>query len=262
MPDASVQAIVGDGAFMMTCMEILTAAHNELGVVYFVFNDGELSQIAQAQAIPYNRKTCTTLGKLNLEGVALATGAAYLSMKDNAAIAGVIGKAARSPGRAAGHRRRAHRLLEADGLHDRGREDQFRPFPPQRKTALPDPRRGPPRRRLATPRVQRSATPWKPRAGEGRVRPPSWLTTPAIGRDALVGQPQALGRRAGLPEHVDRDAAARIPIAADAQPAGRDLAYEPPADPTVQSSWKRRGCGRSARYSFSDLIRRSQSPGT
>ena len=48
-PDRSVQAIVGDGAFMMTCMEILTATSNNLGVVYYVFNDGELAQIAQAQ---------------------------------------------------------------------------------------------------------------------------------------------------------------------------------------------------------------------
>jgi acetolactate synthase I/II/III large subunit len=92
-PDRSVQAIVGDGAFMMTCMEILTAASNDLGVVYYVFNDGELAQIGQAQAIPYGRKPCTQIGKLNIEGVALATGAAFLPMNDNAAIAGVIAEA-------------------------------------------------------------------------------------------------------------------------------------------------------------------------
>ena len=93
LPERTVQAIVGDGAFMMTCMEILTAASNNLGVVYYVFNDGELAQIGQAQAIPYNRKPCTQIGKLNIEGVALATGAAYLPMNDNAGIAEVIAKA-------------------------------------------------------------------------------------------------------------------------------------------------------------------------
>src|SRR5215470_6694359 len=92
-PDRTVQAIVGDGAFMMTCMEILTASSNNLGIVYYVFNDGELAQIAQAQAIPYGRKPCTTIGKLNIEGVALATGAAYLAMNDNESIGGVIAKA-------------------------------------------------------------------------------------------------------------------------------------------------------------------------
>ena len=60
-----------------------------------------------------------------------------------------------------------------------------------------------------------SAKPEKPRAR---------LTAPAIGRHALIGQPQPLGRRAGLPEHVDRKSAARITIAADAQPLWRKRA--------------------------------------
>src|SRR6202012_1573294 len=92
-PDRTVQAIVGDGAFMMTCMEILTASSNNLGIVYYVFNDGELAQIAQAQSIPYGRKPATQIGKLNIEGVALATGASYLPMNDNDTITGVIAKA-------------------------------------------------------------------------------------------------------------------------------------------------------------------------
>jgi acetolactate synthase I/II/III large subunit len=92
-PDRDVQAIVGDGAFMMTCMEILTAASNNLGIIYYVFNDGELAQIAQAQAIPYGRKPATTIGKLNLEGVALATGAAFVAMNDDSEIADAIARA-------------------------------------------------------------------------------------------------------------------------------------------------------------------------
>ncbi|GLQ05581.1 thiamine pyrophosphate-binding protein [Sneathiella chinensis] len=79
-PDRTVAAIVGDGAFTMTCMEILTASRNNLGVVFYVFNDGELSQISQAQSIPYNRKPCTVLGGLDVSGVAQATGAEYLSL--------------------------------------------------------------------------------------------------------------------------------------------------------------------------------------
>ncbi|MEP3247456.1 MAG: thiamine pyrophosphate-binding protein [Sneathiella sp.] len=79
-PEAEVVAIVGDGAFTMTCMEILTASRNGVGAVFYVFNDGELSQISQAQAIPYNRKPCTVLGGLELSGVALATGAHFLTM--------------------------------------------------------------------------------------------------------------------------------------------------------------------------------------
>lgn len=94
-PQREVFAIVGDGAFMMTCMEILTATKEGLGIVYFVFHDGELSQIAQAQEIPYNRKPCAVLGSVNLEGVATATGAAYLRMENDAAIAGTVTEARR-----------------------------------------------------------------------------------------------------------------------------------------------------------------------
>lgn len=85
-PDQAVAAVVGDGAFMMTCMEIVTATTLGLGVVFFVFNDGELSQISQGQEIPYNRKTCTVLGKVDYEGVAKATGAGFVRIGDNASI--------------------------------------------------------------------------------------------------------------------------------------------------------------------------------
>lgn len=79
-----VIGIVGDGAFLMTALEILTAAADDLGVVYFVFSDGELSQIAQAQEIPYNRKTCTTLPILKYAPFAESVGAAYVKMASNA----------------------------------------------------------------------------------------------------------------------------------------------------------------------------------
>ena len=39
-----------------------------------------------------------------------------------------------------------------------------------------------------------------------------------IGADALIGRPDAGGKLSRLPEHVDRHAAARMEIAADAQP--------------------------------------------
>jgi len=94
-PASEVFAIVGDGCFMMSCMEIVTATVRSLGIVWYVFNDGALSQIAQAQQMPYNRKPCTALGGLNVDGVALATGAAYVSMESEARIAPAIDEARR-----------------------------------------------------------------------------------------------------------------------------------------------------------------------
>jgi acetolactate synthase-1/2/3 large subunit len=86
-PERQVVGIVGDGAFLMTGLEILTATTEKTGVAYFVFFDGELSQISQGQEIPYNRKTCTVLGKISLEGVAMATGAAYVQIGKNDGLA-------------------------------------------------------------------------------------------------------------------------------------------------------------------------------
>jgi len=92
-PEKQVVGIIGDGAFLMTCMETLTAASQELGVVFFVFSDGELSQISQAQEIPYNRKTCTVLHDVKLMGIALATGCEFIAIDDNASCAVAINRA-------------------------------------------------------------------------------------------------------------------------------------------------------------------------
>jgi acetolactate synthase-1/2/3 large subunit len=92
-PDRQVAGVVGDGAFLMTGLEIVTAAHYGLGVPFFVFHDGELGQIAQFQQTPLNRKTCSVLGKFNFEGVAIATGAEFLSMENDAQIEPVIAQA-------------------------------------------------------------------------------------------------------------------------------------------------------------------------
>jgi acetolactate synthase-1/2/3 large subunit len=98
-PDLPVVGIVGDGAFRMTAMELATATAQELGLVVFVFNDGELAQIAQAQEIPYNRKTCTVLGPLDIAGVAQATGAKFLRIAGDGDIDGVIREALDSAAR-------------------------------------------------------------------------------------------------------------------------------------------------------------------
>ncbi len=89
-PAKQVVAIVGDGGFMMTGMELITATTNGLPIIVFVFHDGELGQISQFQSIPLNRKTCTKIGKLNVEGIAIATGAHFISMDNDSQIESVI----------------------------------------------------------------------------------------------------------------------------------------------------------------------------
>src|SRR6185437_8636269 len=88
---------------------------------------------------------------------------------------------------------------------------------------------GPPRRRSPSP-----PHPGPLPKGRGNKASPAATASdsspPAIGCHALIGQPQALGWRAGLIEHVDRHAAARIPVAADAQPVGCDRLDHAPRD--------------------------------
>jgi len=83
LPNQQVVGIVGDGAFLMTGLESVTAVSNNIGAVWFVFNDGELAQIAQAQAMPYQRTACTDVGKLNYEAFAAATGVEYVAIKND-----------------------------------------------------------------------------------------------------------------------------------------------------------------------------------
>ena len=92
-PDQTVVAIVGDGAFLMTGMELLTATTLGLGVIVFVFHDGELGQISQFQKIPLNRKTATVIGQVKMEGVAIATGARFLRLDNDTQIESVIDEA-------------------------------------------------------------------------------------------------------------------------------------------------------------------------
>jgi len=93
VPQRQVVGIVGDGAFLMTGMETVTAARSGLGIAWFVFNDGELSQIAQAQELPYQRKTCTAVGQLDYRAMAAATGCDYALADNNATIEPAIEQA-------------------------------------------------------------------------------------------------------------------------------------------------------------------------
>ena len=93
LPGRTVVGIVGDGALRMTGLEALTAAARGLGIAWFVFNDGELAQIAQAQEIPLNRKTCTVLGAFDLAAFATAVGAEYVALADGAAAGAAIERA-------------------------------------------------------------------------------------------------------------------------------------------------------------------------
>ncbi len=92
-PSNQVIGIVGDGGFLMTGMETLTATSYKKGIVYFVFHDGELGQISQFQKIPLKRKVASVIGNVNIKGIADACGATYFCMANDAEIEIVMQKA-------------------------------------------------------------------------------------------------------------------------------------------------------------------------
>lgn len=85
-----VVGIVGDGAFMMTGLELVTAFTHKLGLIIFVFHDGELGQISQFQEIPMNRKTASIIGQINVKGVADAVHAKYIQLLNDVDINGAL----------------------------------------------------------------------------------------------------------------------------------------------------------------------------
>ncbi|HKD14401.1 MAG TPA: thiamine pyrophosphate-dependent enzyme, partial [Candidatus Angelobacter sp.] len=59
------------------------------------------SQISQGQEIPYNRKSCTTLGEVHFQGIAEAVGARYVTINSNSEIGNGIRQALTASGRPA-----------------------------------------------------------------------------------------------------------------------------------------------------------------
>jgi acetolactate synthase-1/2/3 large subunit len=89
-PEKDVVALAGDGALLMTGLELITASSRGIAPLVLVLRDGELGQIAQFQRIPLNRKTCTVLASYRVEDYARLVGARYLSIAVDADVDGVL----------------------------------------------------------------------------------------------------------------------------------------------------------------------------
>lgn len=80
-PERKVVAIVGDGGFAMSGMELRTAVREGLALTVIVFNDGELGLIRQQQHREWGRSVGTRLGALDCQALATAAGARHVALR-------------------------------------------------------------------------------------------------------------------------------------------------------------------------------------
>lgn len=79
-PQMPVVALPGDGAFLMTGLELLSSKALGKTPMVFLLNDGKLSQIEQFQKGSVVHTTLTQLPKYSLKGIADAIGVEYLKI--------------------------------------------------------------------------------------------------------------------------------------------------------------------------------------
>jgi acetolactate synthase-1/2/3 large subunit len=79
-PGRQVVTITGDGCFLMTAMELCTAAREGLPVKFFVLDDQAFHYMQVLQRQAYRRTTATVLARLDYACLAKGLGLAYLEI--------------------------------------------------------------------------------------------------------------------------------------------------------------------------------------
>ena len=92
-PARDVVALPGDGALLMTGLELMTAASYGAGVVVCVLRDGELAQIAQFQRTALGEAQNSVLPPFSVESLAAAVGAEYVACGQDAHVAAALDRA-------------------------------------------------------------------------------------------------------------------------------------------------------------------------
>ena len=92
-PNRPVVSLAGDGAFLMTGLELLTAAQLHLPVMVLVLRDHELAQIAQFQQLALGRKSCSQLPDYDLAAICRGVGVEHIILRRNSEVESVLGQA-------------------------------------------------------------------------------------------------------------------------------------------------------------------------
>jgi acetolactate synthase-1/2/3 large subunit len=89
-PERDVVTLAGDGAFLMTGLEALTAATYGAAPLICVLRDGKHGLIAEFQKIPLNRQTCSVLPDYSLQSIAEGVGCRYFRVIRDSELDSVI----------------------------------------------------------------------------------------------------------------------------------------------------------------------------
>ena len=84
-PDRPVVALLGDGGFAMSGLELLTAVRERVPMTAIVFNDGRYGLIHKQQMGAHGRSHGTELHNPEIESLARSLGAAYVRLSDRTA---------------------------------------------------------------------------------------------------------------------------------------------------------------------------------
>jgi acetolactate synthase-1/2/3 large subunit len=81
-PGRQVLTLTGDGCFLMSAMEISTAARAHLPVKFFVFDDQAYHYMQRLQRPAYLRTTATILARLDYQALAQGWGVHYQEIRN------------------------------------------------------------------------------------------------------------------------------------------------------------------------------------
>ena len=97
-PDRMVVSITGDGCFLMSAIEMSTAARAGIPVKFFVFDDGAYHYMQMLQEPVYRRTTATEIARIDYGAFAQAVGLTFNPIYSNAEIDAGIQRALCTPG--------------------------------------------------------------------------------------------------------------------------------------------------------------------
>lgn len=97
-PDRQVVSITGDGCFLMSAMELSTAARACLPVKFFVLDDGTYHYMQMLQEPVYRRTTATEIARIDYGAFARGVGLGYNEIGQNPDVGPGIARALATPG--------------------------------------------------------------------------------------------------------------------------------------------------------------------